>query len=341
MISEDKYAELQAELLRTKEELRIQKAMTKKYKDLFLIYADGPTSIAIVKDGKIISINKSFLGMFGYKRQEVLEKELISVIHPEEREKVLELNTKRQGGISVLHTYDVRGLKKNGQTIHLLISAKRILLQGEYATIVYLQDASELANKAAKDRLTQLYNSGGFSSFAEPMLKGIRRRGRDAWVFFIDLNKLKEINDTLGHPSGNQALVETGNVLRETFRQSDIIGRIGGDEFAVVAEATPGIHPMKIIHRLERNVNAINSKGNKFTLSLSVGILIHPAPKEEMPYRKPSNEPPLETLLKIADEAMYKAKRRVTDSSTVRYSIVSEDREVSAEEKAELLRLIE
>lgn len=85
------------------------------------------------------------------------------------------------------------------------------------------------------DDLTGLRNRRGFFTLAEQHLKMAHRTGQPFLLAFIDLDGLKQINDTLGHPEGDLALLETASVLRDTFRQSDILARLGGDEFAALA----------------------------------------------------------------------------------------------------------
>src|SRR5215469_10710622 len=91
---------------------------------------------------------------------------------------------------------------------------------------------TELRNLALKDELTGLHNHRGFYVFAERQFKVCRRSGRGMLLFFLDMDGLKQINDSLGHSEGDRALKRAGGILKETFRDSDIVARLGGDEFA-------------------------------------------------------------------------------------------------------------
>ena len=87
---------------------------------------------------------------------------------------------------------------------------------------------------ALKDILTGLYNRRGFLTFAEQLLRLSDRTHRGLILIYADLDNLKQINDDHGHEEGDRALVIIADVFRETFRDSDVIGRVGGDEFAIL-----------------------------------------------------------------------------------------------------------
>ena len=113
----------------------------------------------------------------------------------------------------------------------------------------------------------------------------------------MDIDGLKQINDSFGHHTGNQALVDTANVLRESFRESDVTARLGGDEFAIfIAEGDDQRIRGRILQKLAAHNHAA---GRDFVLSFSVGIVAgHSAP-----------EAGIEDLLAKADSLMYQQKR--------------------------------
>ena len=120
-------------------------------------------------------------------------------------------------------------------------------------------------------------------------------------LFFADLDKMKQINDTLGHQEGDKALTEIATILKEVFRESDIIGRMGGDEFAILAIDTTDETREVLINRLHNILDNYNRpEGRNYQLSLSIGIA-HYDPE------KPSS---LDELMAQADELMYEEKRR-------------------------------
>jgi two-component system, cell cycle response regulator len=119
-------------------------------------------------------------------------------------------------------------------------------------------------------------------------------------LFFADLDNLKQINDTSGHREGDRALVETAAVLKETFRKSDIIGRVGGDEFAILAMDTSDETGAVLTNRLQNALEACNHlKTGKHRLSLSTGVA----------RSDPEHPSSLDELITRADRLMYEQKR--------------------------------
>jgi two-component system cell cycle response regulator len=149
------------------------------------------------------------------------------------------------------------------------------------------------------DDLTGLYNRRGFLALAEQHLRMVLRKGA-ALLVYLDLDDFKLINDTYGHLEGNRALIATANILHACFRQSDILSRLGGDEFCVLMTDACQDTAQQVIKRLQQRVDVANGPANgHFRLSLSVGIADIPA----------VDQPSLEELLKTADARMYEQKR--------------------------------
>jgi diguanylate cyclase (GGDEF)-like protein len=158
----------------------------------------------------------------------------------------------------------------------------------------------EIHDLSLRDALTDLYNLRGFRLLAEQALRMARRSNLSFSVLFIDLDNLKHTNDTLGHQAGSDFLVETAKILKSSFRESDVVARIGGDEFAVAGQFTQSGITLAA-QRIEESVarrNAANSDGP--ALSLSVGYVTSESLRHES----------MPELLAKADHAMYKEKRR-------------------------------
>lgn len=147
------------------------------------------------------------------------------------------------------------------------------------------------------DELTGLHNRRGFVSLAEQRLKlSVRQRTRSSLIF-IDVDNLKYINDNFGHREGDYALQQIAGLLRECFRESDIIGRLGGDEFcALISQAGETDDPVR--KRLLQLIAKSNENSSRFyALSVSLGIVDIAGPHE------------LEQQINRADALMYEHKR--------------------------------
>jgi len=150
------------------------------------------------------------------------------------------------------------------------------------------------------DLLTGLYNRRGFIMFAEQQLKLSDRTKRGLLLFFTDLDGMKLINDTLGHEEGDRALMEVADVLKETFRSSDIIARMGGDEFAILAIDPTDADSEILTGRLQSLIDTRNNQENRrYKLSISVGYS----------YYDPGNPCSLNELMVQADKLMYEHKK--------------------------------
>ena len=156
---------------------------------------------------------------------------------------------------------------------------------------------------ATLDELTSLYNRRGFFLLAEQHLQVARRINSEVLLVFIDVDHLKHINDSFGHKEGDQALVQTAEALRATFRAADILARISGDEFAVLAYSTKNMGAAMLMERLAHEIGHVNARNkHPFTLSLSAGYSVW----------SPLHPLSLDELLAHADAQMYQIKRKKT-----------------------------
>jgi diguanylate cyclase (GGDEF)-like protein len=150
------------------------------------------------------------------------------------------------------------------------------------------------------DELTGLYNRRGFFTFAEEFLKLAKRQRHGLFMLYTDLDNLKLINDTLGHHVGDQALIDSSNIIKETYRESDIVARIGGDEFVVIPIGTTGDNLEKLTGRLQKNIENHNqTKKRNYSLSISYGTA----------YYDPAAPCTVNELIAQADKMMYDQKR--------------------------------
>jgi diguanylate cyclase (GGDEF)-like protein/PAS domain S-box-containing protein len=157
----------------------------------------------------------------------------------------------------------------------------------------------KLRTLSITDELTGLYNRRGFFTMADHILKVAKRQQKGAYMLYADLDKLKIINDTWGHKEGDLALIDTASILRSTYRESDVIARIGGDEFAVLPAGTAGDNTENIVGRLTKNIENHNAtKKRNYRLSMSCGISCF----------NPKDPCSLDELLAQGDKMMYRQK---------------------------------
>ncbi len=157
----------------------------------------------------------------------------------------------------------------------------------------------EIRDLSLRDALTDLYNLRGFRLLAEQALRMARRSNLPFSVLYIDLDNLKRTNDAFGHQAGSELLVETGKILKSSFREIDVVARIGGDEFAVAGQFShSGIG--LAAQRVEEGVAKRNAESAHPTaLSFSTGYTTTESAQQS-----------LDELLAKADAAMYTEKRR-------------------------------
>ena len=159
---------------------------------------------------------------------------------------------------------------------------------------------AELGNLAVTDELTSLYNRRGFMAMAERQMRLGRRSGRGMLLFIMDVDRLKQINDSFGHCEGDRALKQTARALEKTFRDSDVVARLGGDEFAVLAIEAAGHSEATLKTRLSEALRSISAKQFRCEISLSLGLARF----------DPANPISIGELMAKADQAMYQQKRR-------------------------------
>ena len=157
-----------------------------------------------------------------------------------------------------------------------------------------------LSKESTQDALTGLYNRRGFVQKTDSTIKGLV--GKDVAFFYMDLDGLKGINDTLGHDLGDSAIKNTAEILKSSFRSSDILCRMGGDEFVAFVELTYVSDVELIIDRINSKINEFNAKNkHEYKLSISIGYKIFLVTGENVKH--------LSTLLKEADKMLYENKK--------------------------------
>ena len=272
-----------------------------KYRTILQAAKDGFWRVNI--EGSLLEVNDAYCRMSGYSAQELLD-----MFVPD-----LELSESTDGIAAHIQKvmgqgedrFESKHMRKDGRIFDIEVILQSCPSDGGQF-VVFLRDITDrkkaeeaLKTLSLKDELTGLYNRRGFFTLAEQGLKTAQRMGIEMLLIFGDLDNMKKINDTFGHKEGDQALVDASQILRETFRESDIIARIGGDEFVILAMNRLETSAEKLISRFEQVLNEHHLQTKRsYTLSLSLGIA----------YFDPKNPCSIDVLLAQADKLMYENK---------------------------------
>lgn len=302
-------------LARIEAMIRIKKTeqALRESEEKFRVITETAQDAIIMMDskGNISYWNSAAELMFGYAVQEVIGKELHRLIAPERHYESYEQgsnNFKKHGvGPAVGKTTELSAIDKHGREFPVELSLSSVKVKGEWAAVGIVRDISErkkaeeeLHTLSITDPLTGLYNRRGFLMLAQQQLKLAERTMKGLTILFADLDGMKWINDNLGHLEGDEALIETAQALRDVFRESDIIGRVGGDEFAMLAIDAPEFNSDAVILRLQEHINAGNTKeGRRYRISISIGVS----------YFDPLLPSTLDELMAKADILMYEQKK--------------------------------
>ncbi len=273
-------------------------------------------------------ISPSVKRLRGFSAEEAMTQKLEDVLTPESMEVAMtvlaeELSAENEldGDTHKARTLELEQTHKDGSTVWTEVTAT-FLRDADGWPVELLGVARDITDRRRRleelramslvDELTGLYNRRGFVAFAQQQLKVAHRTKRKVCVLFLDFDNLKKINDSHGHTAGDAALVETANILNMSFRESDVIGRIGGDEFAVMAMEVPPNCIEVLSRRLKENIILRNAKDNQdFQISISMGVSRY----------DPEFPCPLKELLAHADRLMYEekqAKKELQDSDALR-----------------------
>ena len=271
------------------------------------LFENAPEAIAILDEhDHIVRINGQFTSMFGYSEKESVGKNINDLIVPTELvEEAATLTATVASGGNV-RTESLRR-HRDGRTLWVAIAATPFRV-GDEAAKVYAMYHDISARKRAEedlralllvDVLTGLPNRRGFMTLSEQALKQAMRMERDVLLLFIDVDHLKQINDTWGHLTGDRALIDTARVLRESFREADIIARLAGDEFVALITVDSDQTADLISGRIRSRVDVHNRENQGgYSLSLSIGAI-----------RSRAEGTRLADLLNQADSALYDQKR--------------------------------
>jgi PAS domain S-box-containing protein len=199
-------------------------------------------------DGNVVYFNEKLAKLFGYKIKEFAKLRPIDYIFPEDLKLIREYHRCRISGEDTPARYEIRGIQKNKKIINIEVYTILLKREGKIiGTRNYIMDITDRKNveeqlsiQLITDELTGFLNRRGFKSLAQHQIELAKKIKKGFYLFYCDLNGMKKINDRFGHIMGDKALKETANILRSSFRKTDTIARVGGDEFIILApEAIP------------------------------------------------------------------------------------------------------
>ena len=267
-----------------------------------------PEAIAIVHDNRVLYTNPSFTRLFGYTAEETMGAELAQLILPETR---LHENSAMERAVEQSGHASMETVRRNkqGDLVDVALSAGPLQIGGAgLGYVLSFRDIGErkqveakLQHDAMHDLLTGLPNRALFlDRLTLALTRRTRRRDQSCGVLFLDLDRFKEINDTLGHAAGDALLVAVADRLRAALRPQDTAARLGGDEFAVLVENIFSIADLDIV--ANRILGEIAKPFDLFGHSAEVGASIGVA------MAGPDHAAP-ELIIRDADFAMYRAKQ--------------------------------
>ena len=273
-----------------------------------------PSGIVLTDpDGRIVRCNSALADILGYESRRELVGRSIHHIHAFDRDRRQLLTALRRRGRVTSQGYE--GRTRSGDRVWLLENA--VLLDaaaaaafgggGEGHVLSAIMDATRIKRRQAKleeqayrDPLTGLANRRFLRETVHQTLALAERHGRQLAVAYLDLSDFKAINDRLGHEVGDEVLRVAGQRIVEGVRDSDLVSRIGGDEFVILFTEVEGTEGAREVSRrmLKRFRAPIRVHGHELRISADVGLALFPDHGEEV-----------DQLLRRADVAMYRAKR--------------------------------
>jgi diguanylate cyclase (GGDEF)-like protein/PAS domain S-box-containing protein len=258
--------------------------------------------------GKFIHANRKLCEMLGYTKEEILKLTIRQISHPDDERITDEIRAKLRSGEIEFFKIEKRYLHKNGTPIWaaLTIAVKRDPNGEALYDVSVVEDIT--ARKAAEDQvqylathdgMTGLPNRSLFSQLVKNAIEYSSRYKHTFAVLFIDLDRFKQINDSLGHEAGDILLKTVAHRFRNCLRSSDVVARLGGDEFVVLAQRVSNQNQVIVVARnlLAAAMKPIPIMGHECRVTASIGISMYPQDGKDE-----------QTMMMNADLAMYLAK---------------------------------
>lgn len=291
----------------------------------------GEAMLITDRDNRIVSVNPALVALTGYSKEELIGKDphmLSSGMTAKETYDALwqSLATKGYWQGEMIDRRKDGSVYTKWASVSVIVDERcRVAYHvASYNDITARKEAEKrIEHLAHHDVLTGLYNRYSLTSRLQQVVVNARREGEQLAVMFIDLDRFKIINDTLGHGAGDALLIQVASRLKAAVRESDIVGRLGGDEFVVVVT---GLADANVAASLSSKIRqAIGEpyevEGRPLHTTPSVGVAVFPNDGEDA-----------ETLMRNADTAMYHAKEQGRNA----VQFFTEAMNASAQERLEL-----
>ncbi len=291
-----------------REHVRTEKALETERDFLAAVLDSADTFILILDSaGRILQVNHAVETTLGYSVDDLRGRTFVSALPIKDVAAGLREDLRRLEKGSGARAFESHWATSTGE--RLLVHGSLAPLRDGARTLSHIiVTASDVTQRRAledelramslRDDMTGLYNRRGFALLAEQRLKDSRRSESTLAIVYADVDHLKSINDAYGHSAGDIAIVTCAQALEVTFRESDIVARIGGDEFVVLAEADARKLDL-VSRRLDRELDRRTAdSGLQFAVSLTIGSA----------HSKPPHRTSLDALLQQADAFMYEHK---------------------------------
>ncbi len=284
-----------------------------------LIVTQAPDGILFVSDaGTIVLTNEALCTLSGYLAHELIGQSVelflpaqLRQLHVENRQRYASEPQRRPMGT----VGDLTLLRKDGTKVPIDIALSRLDDEGHTGTVAFVRDTSEtrqserrLRHQATHDALTGLTNRWLFNEYLRQAIALAQRDGRRVALLLLDLDGFKTVNDTFGHAVGDKLLVDVARSLAAHVRASDVVARIGGDEFVVLLREVDALSDAVMV--ANKLIAALASPrsldGIRIQTGCSLGIAMYPGAAQEP-----------EALVHCADLAMYYAKAQGRGRSIV------------------------
>jgi len=257
--------------------------------------------------GRVKTVNQAGLRMFGMTEDEVTEKPFSRFVSPESLPIAQEMFAMKTGGEMTESRYELMFQDTGGHAHIMEVDTRAIIKDGHFSGVYGVaRDITDRKEAEAKlkylsyyDELTKLPNRRLFADRTDHTIAIARREEGSMALLYLDLDRFKFINDTLGHTCGDKVLKEAASRLISTLRESDTAARMGGDEFSVLLQGANANTAMRVASKLRDAIRQPFQLGEQeFSLDVSIGITVFPNDGKDG-----------EELLKHADVAMYQAKK--------------------------------